>query len=121
MPKIKIPKKIAGHKVPKSIRKSPILKAMLRNKTGRDVLAQALVAGAGAAAAVLIEERHEVAGAAKTGGRKGAKALGLVGEAFHRGSGAALDVVREVAGSMLSKQSQEQGGKNPSKGAAAVH
>ncbi|KEQ02900.1 hypothetical protein [Pseudorhizobium pelagicum] len=120
MKKIKIPKKIAGYRVPKMVRKSPVLKAMLKNKTGRDVLAQALVAGAGAAAAVLVEERENVAGAAKSGGKKGAKALGIVGEAFHRGSDAAIEVVREASGSMLPKKLRKDRNENPQKG-GAVH
>ena len=119
MTKIKIPKKIAGYRVPKVVRKSPILKAMLKNKTGRDILAKALVAGAGAAAAVLVEDRKDVADAAKTGSKKSAKALGLVGEAFNRGSDAAIDVVREAAGSMLPKKLRKET-ENPRKG-AVVH
>ncbi|NKQ69753.1 hypothetical protein C3Y89_05025 [Rhizobium sp. UPM1132] len=42
---------------------------MLANKAGRDVLAKALVAGA--AAAVLVEDRKDVADAAKTTERTG--------------------------------------------------
>jgi hypothetical protein len=120
MAKMKIPKKIAGYKVPKAIRKNAILKGMWANKTGRDVLAKALVAGAGAAAAFIVEDRKEVAGAAKSGGRKGAKAIGLVGEAFHRASDAAIDVVRDAAGDALPKKFRKQADKNPSK-CVAVH
>jgi hypothetical protein len=120
MAKMKVPKKVAGYKIPKAVRKSPILKAMLANKTGRDVLAKALVAGAGAAAAVLVEERSDVAGAAKTGKRKGAKAVGLIGHAFHEASDAALDAVREAAGSALPKKLRNRSNENPRKG-AVVH
>lgn len=120
MKKIKIPKTVAGYKVPKTIRKNPVLKALLKNKTGRDVLAKALVAGAGAAAAVLVEDRRDVAGAAKSGSKKSARAAGIVGEAFQRGSEAAMDVAREAAGSFLPKKPRKDNPKNPQKG-AAVH
>jgi hypothetical protein len=40
--KFKIPKKVAGYKVPKSVRKSRLLRAMLSNPMGRDILAKAL-------------------------------------------------------------------------------
>jgi len=119
MAKLKMPKKIAGYRVPKAIRKNPILKSMLSNKTGRDLLAKAIMAGAGAAAAVLVEERYEIAGATKQGGRKGSRALGLVGEAVHRGSDAALDVVREAAASVLPKKAKKSAKENPQRG--AVH
>lgn len=120
MAKMKIPKKIGGYKIPKTIRKNSILKGMLANKAGRDVLASALVAGAGAAAAVLVEEREEIADAAKTAGRKGANTLGLIGEAFQRASDAAIDVVRDAAGDMLPKKSKKLADQNPRKG-VAVH
>ncbi|MBY3266852.1 hypothetical protein HFO15_35430 [Rhizobium laguerreae] len=120
MAKLKIPKKVGAYKIPKAIRKNPILQGMLANKVGRDVLAKALVAGAGAAAAVLVEDRKDVADTAKTTGRKGAKALGLVGEAFYRASDAAVDVVRDAAGDMLPKKFRKQADENPRKG-AAVH
>ena len=40
--KIKLPKKVAGYRVPKSVRKSTLLRALLNNPMGRDVLANAL-------------------------------------------------------------------------------
>ena len=43
-----IPKRVAGFKIPKPIRKSSFLRSMLASKTGRDILGKALVAGAAA-------------------------------------------------------------------------
>jgi hypothetical protein len=120
MAKVKIPKKIAGYKVPKSVRSNSILKALLGSKVGRDVLAKALLAGAGAAAAILVEEKEEVADTIHSGKRKGTKALGIVGRAINHGSHAALDVVRDAATSALPKKYREGNDKNPRKG-VAVH
>ena len=54
-------------RLPKSMRKSKLLRAMLNNPLGRDVVANALTAGASAAAAVLVENREEIAQAGKKG------------------------------------------------------
>lgn len=81
-----------------------MLKKLLASDTGRDLLAKALIAGAGAAAAVMLEEKSEITDAASKGKRKGAKALNLVGRAFHDGTDAALDVLREAAASVLPKK-----------------
>ncbi|WP_246826391.1 hypothetical protein [Rhizobium binae] len=120
MANAKIPKKIAGYKVPKGVRKNSILKTLLASPTGRDILGKALIAGAGAAAAVLIEDSDDIAGAAKSGTRKGTKALGLVGRAFHSATDAAVDVVRDAASSALPKKIRKRAEENPRKG-VAVH
>ena len=51
---LKIPKKIAGVKVPKVLRKSTLMRNLLGSEVGRRVVADALVAAASAAAAVLV-------------------------------------------------------------------
>ena len=96
-----IPKKVAGFKVPKTIRKSKPLKAMLFSKTGRDILAKALVAGAAAAAAVLAEEREDIAKVGKKGIRKGSRAVGIAGDALQSAAHAAMGVVTESVRSAL--------------------
>ncbi|HEX2146616.1 MAG TPA: hypothetical protein VHG11_03075 [Pseudorhizobium sp.] len=96
-----IPKKVAGFKVPKAIRKSKPLKTMLASKTGRDILGKALLAGAAAAAAVLAEERDDVAKAGKKGARKGAHALGIAGDAIQSAAHAAMGVVTDSARAYL--------------------
>jgi hypothetical protein len=51
--KMKLPKKVAGLKVPKALRKSAALETLAGSHAGRQILADALVAAAAAAAAVL--------------------------------------------------------------------
>ena len=118
--KTKMPKKIVGYKVPKSIRKSPILKALLASDVGRNVLANAVTAGAGAAAAVLIGDREEVLDAAKTGKRKGARAMGIAGEALSRATEAAVAVVKDSARDALPKKVRRRAEERPRR-AGAVH
>ena len=102
-----IPKKVAGFKVPRTIRKSKALKAMLGSKTGRDILGKALLAGAAAAAAVLAEEREDVAKAGKKGARKGARAVGIAGDAIQSAAHAALGVVTDSASAYLPRAKGE--------------
>lgn len=105
-----IPKKVAGFKVPKAVRKSKPLKAMLGSKIGRDIIGKALIAGAAAAAAVLAEEREEVTEAGKKGARKGARAIGIAGEAMQSAAHAAMGVVTDQARSYLPKDKKADGG-----------
>ena len=115
--KLKVPKKVAGYKIPKSVRKSKILKDMLNNPLGRDVLANALTAGAGAAAAVLVENREEIAHSAKNGAKRGAAAASLVAEAAQSAANAMISVVRDAANTFLpdAKQSSKLDTKRPKK------
>jgi hypothetical protein len=62
----KIPKKIAGFKIPKVLRKNSLLKSLLGTAGGRQIVADALVAAAGAAAAALVASQA----ADRTGGRR---------------------------------------------------
>jgi hypothetical protein len=55
--KVKVPKKIGGVRVPNAVRKSGTLKAFLNNPLGREILGEAIVAAAGAAAAALARHR----------------------------------------------------------------
>jgi hypothetical protein len=66
MAKKKIPKKIAGFKIPKVLRKNSLLKSLLGTAGGRQIVADALVAAAGAAAAALVA--YQATGG--TGGRR---------------------------------------------------
>lgn len=126
MAKNRIPKKVAGYRVPKAIRKSSIIRSLLASDIGRNVLASALTAGAGAAAAVLVEEREELADATKKGARKGARVMGLAGDAIRSAAQAATEVVRDAADSALPKKVRKQAkgrrdaNKGPRRG-AAVH
>jgi hypothetical protein len=114
MAKVKIPKRVAGWKVPKAVRKSALLKGLLGSKVGREIAAQALVAGASAAAAALVAEREEVADATRKGARKGGRMLARLTGAAESGAEAALSVVTDAARSML-----PEGGKRKKRKAAA--
>ena len=70
MAKAKLPKRIAGFKVPKALRKSKMVTGLLGSDFGRRTL-PSHVAGAGAAAVVLVRERDEVADATVKGAKKG--------------------------------------------------
>jgi hypothetical protein len=59
------PKKIAGLKLPKSIRRAPAIRSLLASKAGRKILNDALIAGA-AMAAQRVMEAHEAAMKSKT-------------------------------------------------------
>jgi hypothetical protein len=68
--KAKVPKKVAGLRVPKSLRKSKTLDTLLGSALGREILAGALVAAAGAAASYLMKHRptaDQVADAGEAG------------------------------------------------------
>ena len=108
IPKMKVPKRIAGFKVPKQIRKSALLRGLLASKAGREIAGRALVAGATAAAAALVAERREVAEATKKGARKGARTLGLLSDAAESAVGAAMEVVTDAARAMLPEKHKHQ-------------
>src|SRR5215211_6183971 len=50
-----VPKKVAGVKVPKAVRQSKSLSTLLTSRLGREILADALIAAAGAVASVVSE------------------------------------------------------------------
>ena len=114
-----IPKRMAGVKMPKTIRKSRMLRAMLSSAKGRDLLANALVAGAGAAAAVLVEEREQVTDAAGTGAKKGARALGIAAEAMESAASAVMATVSDAAGSLVPNKAPARKGHRNRKGGRA--
>lgn len=106
--KFAIPKTISGMKVPKRIRKSSLVRNLLSNPMGRQIMADALVAGAGAAATILIAERKEATHGAEAGLRKTRRGLSMVGEAMEGAVGAMFGVVSEAAGSMLPKKTRRK-------------
>ncbi|MGX9992596.1 hypothetical protein ACS4RR_026270 (plasmid) [Rhizobium sp. Z1P35] len=115
--KNRIPRKVAGYKIPKTIRKSPMLKALLSSDIGRGVLANALTAAAGAGAAVLLGEPGEVASAAGKGASKGKRAVGIAGSAISEATDAAMDVIRDNARDHLPKKAREDDRSRPRRGA----
>jgi acetylglutamate synthase len=90
-----VPKTVAGFKVPKSIRKSSLLKHMLASRTGREMLARALVAGANAAAAILTEEGGERRQPAPKDRRADQKAADVADKAIRSAAVAATEVMTE--------------------------
>jgi hypothetical protein len=101
MAKHKLPKRIGGFKLPKTVRKSKMLRAMLSNPLGRDILANAITAGAGAAAAVLIKEHEAIEDVGKKGLRKGAGAISIATDAVQSAASAAFGVIGDAAHSIL--------------------
>jgi len=96
-----LPKSVAGFKVPKSLRKNRLLNGLVASPIGRKVLADALMAGAGAAASVLIQQREGAADGTKAGLRKGEKAISVAADAVESAVDAMMHVVTEAARSML--------------------
>ncbi|TPK88726.1 hypothetical protein FJ934_19915 [Mesorhizobium sp. B2-4-12] len=109
--KNKIPKKVAGFRVPKAMRKSRMLRSLLSSPLGRDLLANAITAGAGAAAAVLVQERGEVASAGKQLVRKTAGAAGIATEMVQSAGSAVMGVLSDAADAVLPKNQQRGGQK----------
>jgi Pyruvate/2-oxoacid:ferredoxin oxidoreductase gamma subunit len=114
--KVRIPKRVFGAKVPKLLRKSKMMRSLLHSPLGRDMLANAITAAAAAAATVLVEERETIAEAGSRGAKKGARAMGIAGEAVQSAAAAAMQVVGEAARSVL----PEQQPKRKDRGKAAV-
>jgi hypothetical protein len=119
-----IPKKIAGFKVPKAVRQSKLLRNLLANPVGRQILADALIAGAGAAATTLVRDRGQVAdaaaGAADATARGGRRVVGLLGEAIESAADAAFAVVTDAARA-LAPHEKPRGKKRDKAPAEPVH
>ncbi len=107
--KKRLPRKIAGIRVPKFLRKSSVLRTVLASSVGREIAARALTAAAGAAAAVLIQDRSEIAGAGKKAARKGSKAVGLATEAVQSAASAVMGVVTDAASSIMPDDKPKDG------------
>jgi len=99
--KTRIPRKIVGYKVPKAIRKSPMLKVLLGSTAGRRILSDAVMAGAAAAAAILVQSnQNDVARAGKQVAKGGKKAGNIATRAVKGAAGAMVNVIGEAAHSM---------------------
>lgn len=95
-----IPKKVAGVKVPKAVRESSSLSTLFNSALGREILADALIAAAGAAAAALTRSR-----AAKNAGNAvmdaGSGAASAGSDLTQTAAGAVATVVTEAAKNLL--------------------
>jgi hypothetical protein len=95
-----VPKKVSGVKVPKTVRQSTSLSTLFNSALGREILADALIAAAGAAAAALTRTRsaqkagHAVAEA-------GSEAATATSDAVQTASSAVAGVISEAARNFL--------------------
>ncbi|MEW6121664.1 MAG: hypothetical protein AB1698_03565 [Pseudomonadota bacterium] len=107
--KFAIPKKIAGFRVPKAIRKSPLVSTLLASETGRKVLGEALVAGAAAAAAILVKNNgRDMAHAADQAITTTKNAGSVAVDAIHGAGSAMLEVLGEAARSALPEKTAKK-------------
>src|SRR5215213_1288509 len=98
--KAKRPKTIAGVKVPKAVRTSGLLDELLNSQLGREILAEALVAAAGAVASVLMKKRPSADKVAQAGGAivdKGAEDASATKDLAQTAVGAVTEVVADAA------------------------
>ncbi|HYH37568.1 MAG TPA: hypothetical protein VD860_05060 [Azospirillum sp.] len=110
----KIPKKIAGIKVPKSVRKSGrSLAAFLETPTGREMAAAALTAMAGVLAGTNRPVRTAAADAAAGAGHTAAQAGGVAAGLMRDMAEAAVGAVSEAARDLVSTgKDRAQGGRD---------
>jgi hypothetical protein len=99
----KVPKTVAGVKVPKALRKG-LVGSLLENPRSREILADVLLAAAGAAAAALVKHRptgQQVANAGEAVVDAGAGAATVTRDAVQGAAGAVGEVVAEAARHIL--------------------
>jgi hypothetical protein len=106
MAKTKVPKKVAGVKLPKTLRHSDLVGAILQNDMARRLLADALIAAAGAAAAVLTRKvapsAEQVVAAGETVADAGSKAASATTDLATGIAGSLGHAVTVMASSLLS-------------------
>jgi hypothetical protein len=112
-----LPKKVAGVKVPKAVRKSGSLASLFNSELGREILADALIAAAGAAAAALTRTRT-AKDAGKALADKGSQAASTGADLTGTAAGAVASVVGEAARTIIPANllGEEPEGKNEDTG-----
>jgi len=113
--KAKLPKTIAGVTVPKAVRTSGLLDELLNSPLGREILAEAIVAAAGAVASVLMKKRPSAAQVAQAGETivdTGAGAASATKALAQTAVGAVTEVVADAARHILPNALTESAG-NP--------
>jgi hypothetical protein len=112
MAKNKIPKKIAGVKIPKVLRKNALLKGLLGSAAGRQIVADALVAAAGAAAAALVASqvvrKGGVGKAAQDAVHAGKEGTDIVEKALKEAAVAMKEVLSNAAQAALGGNDEPQ-------------
>jgi hypothetical protein len=99
----KLPKTVAGVKVPKILRTSA-LATLFESPLGRQILADALIAAAGAAAAALVQNRptgKQIANAGEAVADAGADAAAATRDTVQSAAGAVANLVTEAAQHIL--------------------
>ncbi|HYC02251.1 MAG TPA: hypothetical protein VED40_03105 [Azospirillaceae bacterium] len=99
--KSRVPKRIAGVKLPKALRRSKALNSLLGNDVGRQLLADALVAAATAAAGVLAaRHKPELRQAGQAVGEQLADARDTVVDTAQQAGSATRDLAHAAAGAL---------------------
>jgi hypothetical protein len=94
-----LPTKVAGVKVPKAVKSSSLV-TMFNSSLGREILADALIAAAGAAAAALTRTRAAQQVGATVAGA-GSQAASSTADVVQTASGGVADVITEAAKTFL--------------------
>lgn len=98
MAKHKLPKKVMGVKIPKALRSSQLLKGLVGSATGRQIVADAVIAAATAAAGALVGARSEKVQKATNKVVEGAEDGGaIMRKAISSATGALTDVLGNAA------------------------
>jgi len=108
MAKNRIPKKIAGVKVPKALRKNSLIKSLLGSATGRRIVADALVAAASAAASVLMARSDKVQKTGAAIADAGDDATKVAKRALKSAAGAITDSLSNAAKAALGDEAGTQ-------------
>ena len=99
MAKVRIPKKIGAFRIPKAIRKSGALKALLASQHGRELLTGAVVAGASAAASTLARSNGKDADVQDTVSKLARGTKDAIGAAAESLAGALEEVAQRISSS----------------------
>jgi hypothetical protein len=99
--KNRIPKKLFGVKIPKVMRRNSLVKSLLNNPAGRQIIANALVAAAGAAATALVATTEGPAKAGAAVADAGEDASKIAKRAFKSAAGALTEALSSAAKSAL--------------------
>jgi hypothetical protein len=97
--KMKVPKSLGGVRIPKSLRKSGLVNTFLNNDLGRKILADVIVAAAGAAAAAMARHRPSTRQVADTGEallESSQGAASTTNDAVHTAAGTLGNVLTEA-------------------------
>lgn len=111
----KVPKRLAGVKLPKALRKSGIVKSVLGSQLGREIAANALVAAAsGVAAAIVAIKGDDIVEAGETAAEKGKEGGKIVKDAVQSAASALDGAIGEASRAVLPKSHDDKRDKTSS-------